>query len=106
MYGFKSEFLKMRRNLCELGKLSSNIKIRGAAKGGKNEGKITKRRNYATKKHGIETWYDPTWYDQNRWRWGHGKHGNRSPIFQKAHKKLFSALPILFTQKSVDSVVL
>ena len=34
-----------------------------------------------------------------------GKHGNRSPIFQKAHKKLFSALPILFTQKSVDSVV-
>ena len=33
------------------------------------------------------------------------KHRNRSPIFQKAHKKLFSALPILFTQKSVDSVV-
>ena len=65
MYGFKCEFLKMRRNLCELGKLSSNIKIRGAAKGGKNGGNITKRRNYAAKKHGIETWYDPTWYDQN-----------------------------------------
>ena len=53
MYGFKCEFLKMRRNLCELGKLSSNIKIRGAAKGGKNGGNITKRRNYAAKK----TWY-------------------------------------------------
>ena len=38
MYGFKCEFLKMRRNLCELGKLSSNIKIRGAAKGGRMGG--------------------------------------------------------------------
>ena len=63
----------MRRNLCELGKLSSNIKIHGAAKGGKNGGNITKRRNYAAKKHGIETWYDPTWYDQNRWPGSCGK---------------------------------
>ena len=56
----------MRRNLCELGKLSSNIKIRGAAKGGKNGGNITKRQNYAAKNRGIGSWYDPSWYDQNR----------------------------------------
>ena len=68
MCGFKCEFLKMRRNLCELGKLSSDIKILGSGKGGKNGGNITKKRNYAAKKHGIKTWYDPTWYDQNRWR--------------------------------------
>ena len=51
MYGFKCEFLKIRRNLCERGKLSSNIKIRGAAKGGTNGGNITKRQNYTAKKH-------------------------------------------------------
>ena len=50
MYSFKCEFLKTRQNLCELGKLSSNIKIRGAAKEGRMGGisqkeEITPRKN-------------------------------------------------------------
>ena len=56
----------MRQHLCELGKLSSNIKIHGAAKEGKNVGNITKRQNNAAKNGGIGSWYDPSWYDQNR----------------------------------------
>jgi len=64
MCGFKCEFLKMRRNLCELGKLSSNIKIHGAAKGGKKGGKITKRRNYTAKKRGIiMVYHSLSWYE-------------------------------------------